>query len=175
MANKDSNEHREFDAEDFAKRAARAARPTYREARAGDKIAGRDAITALLLEFSSYAARPDFPISPAALKYLINCLKRIENGEHADQAFNLKKKGKAVWSYENKFIISQLVYQFAHSGYTVEVAVSKSQDIVERVVRKIVESGDTNGNPFSDFIDRVPTEEQIRGWYYELKPDLERI
>ena len=67
MANKDSNEHREFDAEDFAKRAARTARPTYREALAGDKIAAKDAITALLLEFSSYAARPDFPISPAAL------------------------------------------------------------------------------------------------------------
>jgi hypothetical protein len=170
-----SNEGKKFDAKLFAEIAARAPRPYFREALKGDKFAAKEAISLLLHELALHAIKPDVPVSKAALAYLQNCLERIAKGEDANHAFNLKKKGRALWSYDQKLIVAQLVYQFVRSENSVERAVYKSREILESVVSKIREGGEANGSPYAGFVNRLPEEDQIRGWYFELKEDLARI
>ena len=164
-----------FDAKRFAGKVARAPRPIFREALAGDKIAAKEAITLLSLELGLHAIRPEVPISPEALSYLQTCLARIADGKDANRAFNLKTKGNKIWSYDQKLMASQLVYQFVQSGDTVEVAVAKSRENLIEAVGRIVKSGQVIGSPLSGFAERVPEDEQIRRWYFKLKTDLKHI
>lgn len=165
-------------------------RNEYGLANLGDKLAAKQAIGQLIQDLY-FANMPDEkigawrPMPPATYEYLKEALIKIESGEDANVAFNLKKSGKAIWPYQDKLNAAQLVHQFVLMGDPLDQAVEKTQSqIMSEYEIEKAEKAKSYLSKFPNFArwglwarmgEASISEPTIREWYRRLKPKFDEI
>ena len=130
-----------------------------------DVLAAREALThiAFMLCPSNKEAIPDY-----VREYLANCLREIANGSDANDALNLKKRGKSKWTHFDKRLAANVMFELVENGSSVEDAKYDAAYKINEIVRSI----DDPASAWSNFKNIELSPEALQSWYYETKDEL---
>lgn len=124
-------------------------------ARGGDTLAARQAVEILQMEI-----RLGAPIPESARNFMCNALAAGLDGKSINSALGLSRKGiKNTWAAADKRLAVDIVRQFVENHLSIEAACQEARDAI---------SGHIKAQPpaWRGFKNRVPSQEQLKGWYF---------
>jgi hypothetical protein len=146
-------------------------------AQAGDTDTAREIVGDLGLIVAIAGSANKLPGAAAA--YLARALADIAAGTDANEAFNLKSKGRPrKWPHEAKVLAVSIMNQFIERGLSIDDAAAEGSNAVNQYVAALADRLKVNPTDMDQvtswryFINRDPLDieslEPMKSWYLEL-------